>query len=72
LHTTHPANPACALWGPHAIVLAQTTQRTTAGDKGLARGTCSQNEKSLETEEDRRRGPLPPAPGQPQRTLAER
>jgi|SoiMethySBSTD1v2_1073268.scaffolds.fasta_scaffold338679_2 hypothetical protein len=42
-----------------------------AGDKGLARGTCSQNEKSLETEEDRRCGPLPHASGQPQRTLAD-
>jgi hypothetical protein len=70
LHTTHPANHACALWSPHAIVLGQTTQRTTAGDKGLARGTCSQNEKRLETEEDRWCGPLPHAPRQPQRTLA--
>jgi hypothetical protein len=69
--TTHPADAACALWSPHAIVLAPTTQPTTARDKGLARGTCSQNEKGLETTEDRRRGPLPPAPGQPQRTLAD-
>src|SRR5919197_384321 len=67
----HPAHPASALWSPHAVMLAQTTQHTTAGDKGLARGTCSQNEKSLETAEDRRRGPLPHAPGQPQRTLAD-
>jgi len=33
-HTTHPANPAWALWGPHAVVLAQTTQRTPRWGQG--------------------------------------
>ena len=57
LHTTHTAAAACGLWSPHATVLAQAKQRTTAGDKGLARETLSQNETGLlqETEEDRRR-----------------
>jgi hypothetical protein len=57
LHTTHTADAACGLWSPHATVLAQTPPRTTAGDKGLGRGTLSQNETGLlqETEEDRGR-----------------
>jgi len=41
-------------WSPRANVLAQTGPRTTAGDKGRARETLSQNENDLhqETEED--------------------
>jgi len=61
----HPHRRRC-VWAlePTHHVLAQAKQRTTAGDKGLARETLSQNETGLlqETEEDRRRWPLPACP----------
>jgi hypothetical protein len=69
LRTTHPADAACALESAHALVLGPDDTAPTAGDKGLARETRSQNEKSLETEEDRWRCPLPHAPRQPPCTL---